>query len=95
MVLDNSPSPSAMSASSACHYGAMQKFSDILPSDRLDTGPVAAAVWWTHSHIEANLMLSQVQHIQHMLLRMIQDDHPELMYPAAMGCLADLEEVRF
>lgn len=36
----------------------------------------------------------QVQHVQQQLLRMIQSEHPHLMYPAALGCLADLEEVR-
>lgn len=35
----------------------------------------------------------QVQHIQRSLLCMIHNEHPELMYPAALGCLADLEEV--
>ena len=35
----------------------------------------------------------QVQRVQRHLLRMIHADHPDLMYPAALGCLADLEEV--
>ena len=35
----------------------------------------------------------QVQRVQRHLLRMILADHPDLMYPAALGCLADLEEV--
>ena len=35
----------------------------------------------------------QIQRVQRHLLRMIHSDHPDLMYPAALGCLADLEEV--
>ncbi len=35
----------------------------------------------------------QVQRVQRHLLRMIHSDYPDLMYPAALGCLADLEEV--
>ncbi len=31
--------------------------------------------------------------MQRHLLRMIHSDYPDLMYPAALGCLADLEEV--
>ena len=35
----------------------------------------------------------QVQEVQCHLLQMLQDDYPELMYSAALGCLADLQEV--
>ena len=35
----------------------------------------------------------QVQGVQRHVLQMLQDDYPELMYPAALGCLADLQEV--
>lgn len=35
----------------------------------------------------------QVQEVQRHVLQMLQDDYPELMYPAALGCLADLQEV--
>ena len=35
----------------------------------------------------------QVQRVQRHLLRMIHAGHPDLLYPAALGCLADLEEV--
>lgn len=36
----------------------------------------------------------QVQRAQRHLLRMIHSDYPHLMYPAALGCLADLEEIQ-
>ena len=36
----------------------------------------------------------QVQSIQRHLLQTIQKEHPDLMYPAALGCLADLTEVK-
>ncbi|KAL0027912.1 hypothetical protein WJX79_002394 [Trebouxia sp. C0005] len=35
---------------------------------------------------------AQVQRAQRHLLRMIHSNYPDLMYPAALGCLADLEE---
>lgn len=35
----------------------------------------------------------QVQHVQRHVLQMLQHEYPELMYPAALGCLADLHEV--
>ena len=38
-------------------------------------------------------MVMQVQEVQRHVLQMLQDDCPELMYPAALGCLADLQEV--
>ncbi|KAL3136760.1 Menin [Trebouxia sp. C0009 RCD-2024] len=36
----------------------------------------------------------QVQHVQRHVLQMLQDEYPELMYPAALGCLADLHEIQ-
>ena len=35
----------------------------------------------------------QVQEVQRHVLQMLQNEYPELMYPAALGCLADLQEV--
>lgn len=46
-------------------------------------------VSYTKLHVDA----VQVQHVQRHVLQMLQDEYPELMYPAALGCLADLHEV--
>ena len=61
------------------------------------TGPSRLQLTGLHNPAEStvadNVYAMQVQRVQRHLLRMIHSDYPDLMYPAALGCLADLEEV--
>lgn len=61
------------------------------------TGPSRLQLTGLHNPADSSVFDSvcemQVQRVQRHLLRMIHSDYPDLMYPAALGCLADLEEV--